>query len=245
MNIPLLPSISTKVIRAAAIATAAVILGAASNAQAASLYATGVSYYGPGSGIKESDAYRKNTASALGSPNLTADSSNGYDGNKDFLSLGLGGRAIFDFGQDFSGNVTLWETTWGNKSGQGSYDERVDIYYGNFAAGADWGVLAKDLTQWTSAGKISNIADGAYNTAAGATNAGFAPSGVFNRILLVDKSQVKENRDGFDVNAIAVQGIEQQEIPEPTSILSLLMVGALGIQQIKASRNSTANRTFS
>ncbi len=240
MNISPLTSISAKVIKGTSIATAAIILGAASSAQAASLYATGVSYYGPGSGIKESDAYRKNTASALGSPNLTADSSNGYDGNRDFLSLGLGGRAIFDFGQDFSGNVTLWETTWGNKPGQGSYDERVDVYYGNFAAGADWGVLAKDLTQWTSAGQIKNIEDGAYNTAAGATLTG--PSGVFNRVLLVDKSKVGNGKDGFDVNAIAVQGIEQQEVPEPTSILSLLMVGALGIQQIKASRKSTANQ---
>ena len=239
-----LSSISAKAIKWAPLATAAIIFGAASNAQAAALYATDVVYYNNNGTAM--DNYRKNTANALGSPNLTADSNNGYDGSKDFLSLGLGGRAIFDFGQDFSGNATLWETTWGDrKSNQSSHDERVDIYYGNFSAGADWGVLANDLTQWTSAGEIFNIRDGAYNTAAGATNAGSAPSGVFNRILLVDKSSAKSSKDGFDVNAIAVQGIEQQQIPEHTSILGLLMVGALGIQQIKASRKSTADQAWS
>ena len=163
-------------------------------------------------------------------PDLDKDSTNGYDGNKDFLSLGIGGRAVFNFGQDFSGGVSIWETTWGNKSNQSKYDERVNIYYGNFKNNTDWNILSNDLSQWTAAGEILNIQDKAYNTVLGASNSRSAPTGVFNHVLLVDKSQSKIGRDGFDVNAIAVQGIEQQEIPEPTAVVGLLMLGALTIQ---------------
>ncbi|MGC1310295.1 MAG: PEP-CTERM sorting domain-containing protein [Phormidesmis sp.] len=217
--------------RWAAVGAAACVLSLAGNAQAAQLYATDVVYY-DSNGTVMND-YRSNTNNALGAPGLTTDSSNGYDGNKDFLSLGLGGRAVFNFGQSFTGAATIWETTWGNKSKQSSYDEQVDIYYGNFTSSANWSTLANDLSQWTKAGEILNIKDGAYNTAKGATNAGFAPEGIFNYILLVDKSEKKKDRDGFDVNAIAVQGIETQDVPEPTAVLGLLMVGALGTQQLR------------
>jgi len=219
----------TKTVNNLASATAAVcVLCVAAEAQAAQLYATDVVYYDNNGTSMAS--YRSNTANALGDPNLSADSANGYKGNKDFLALGLGGRAVFNFGQDFVGEVSIWETTWGNKSKQSSYDEQIDIYYGNFNNVADWDTLSNDLSQWTNAGEILNIQDNAYNTAVGASNSGFAPTGVFNHVLLVDKSQVKSGRDGFDVNAIAVQGVEQQEVPEPTAVAGLLMVGALAIK---------------
>ena len=225
-------SISKKAVKWAPAAAITGMLFTTGNAQAAQLFATDVVYYN-NNGTQMS-GYRKDINNALGDPELLMDSVKGYKGNKDFLSLGIGGRAVFDFGQDFSGNVTLWETTWGKKSSQGSYDERVDIYYGNFDANVDWNSVANDLSQWTSAGEILNIQDNAYNTAAGATNAGAAPSGIFNRVLLVDKSPNGNRRDGFDVNAIAVQGIDsRQEVPEPTSIISLLMIGGLGIQNLK------------
>ena len=170
----------------AAGAVAACVLGVSAEAQAARLYATDVVYYDNNG--TSMDSYRSNVSNALGDPNLTADSSDGYSGNKDFLSLGLGGRAVFNFGQDFAGEVSVWETTWGSKSKQSSYDERIDIYYGNFEGDSlDWDTLANDLSQWTSAGEILNIADSAYNTAAGASNAGYSPDGIFNHILLVDK----------------------------------------------------------
>ncbi|MEL6471053.1 MAG: PEP-CTERM sorting domain-containing protein [Cyanobacteria bacterium J06623_4] len=212
-------------------AAATLILVTAGNAQAAQLYATDVVYYNNNNTSMAS--YRSDTTNALGDPNLTTDSANGYTGNKDFLALGLGGRAVFNFGQDFAGEVSIWETTWGNKSKQSSYDERIDIYYGNFDDVSDWDTLANDLSQWTNAGEVLNIEDNAYNKANGASNAGFAPDGVFNHVLLVDKSQVKSGRDGFDVNAIAVQGVEEQEVPEPTALLGLFMLGTLGTQQLK------------
>ncbi|MGD1860298.1 MAG: PEP-CTERM sorting domain-containing protein [Leptolyngbyaceae cyanobacterium] len=200
-----------------AIAAGAVLL--TGNAQAAQIYATEVVYYDiNGTNVAES---RQDLTNALGAPQLDSK-------NLDFLSLGMGGRAVFDFGQAFSGDVSLWETTWGNKSSQGAYDEQVDIYYGNFATESVWQELAHDLSQWVYAGEILNIADGAYNTEDGATNAGSAPEGIFSHVLLVDKSEVKGNRDGFDVNAIAVNGVDPQAVPEPASALALVMVGAVG-----------------
>ncbi|MEO0985097.1 MAG: PEP-CTERM sorting domain-containing protein [Cyanobacteria bacterium J06639_14] len=210
------------------VALAACVLGSAGSAQAMQLFATDVVYY-DNNGTSMS-GYREDTSNALGSPELMADSSNGYTGNKDFLSLGLGGRAVFDFGQDFAGDVTLWETTWGYKSSQSSYDERVDIYYGNFDDVTDWDALANDLSQWSYAGDIFNVDDNAYNTAAGATNSGDAPEGVFNYVLLLDKSVTQG--DGFDVNAISVQGVESQDVPEPVSLIGLLLVGTVGGSQL-------------
>lgn len=244
MNTSLFSSIPIKSAGWVSLATVATILSSAGNAQATTLYATGVDYYNNNGTWMHN--YRKDTSNALGSASLLTDSVNGYSGNKDFLSLGLGGRAIFDFGQAFSGTTTLWETTWGERTNQSDFDERVDIYYGNFDSGSDWATLAYDLTQWTGAGEILNIEDNAYNTAAGATNESFVPEGIYNRVMLVDKSQTGSGKDGFDVNAIAVQGITQAnrptEVPEPTSIISLLMVGALGVQKIAASQKTTKDQ---
>ncbi|MEM6715927.1 MAG: PEP-CTERM sorting domain-containing protein [Cyanobacteria bacterium P01_D01_bin.6] len=206
-----------------ALAVAGTVLLAGS-AEAAKIYATDVVYYN--NNDTSVAGYRQVLTNALGSPELTVDSSNGYSGNKDFLSLGLGGRAVFDFGQLFSGDVTVWETTWGYRANQSSYDERVDIYYGNFSDITDWKTLSEDLSQWVEAGEILNVADNAYNTASGATNAGEAPEGVFSHVLLVDKSVTRG--DGFDVNAIAVNGVDSQAVPEPASILGLAMLGAVG-----------------
>ncbi|MEL6555215.1 MAG: PEP-CTERM sorting domain-containing protein [Cyanobacteria bacterium J06621_11] len=226
-----IPSVFQNALKLASAAATVGIMGTTGTAQAAQLYATDVVYYDNNN--TSMGSYRKDTSNALGDPNLTSDSESGYSGNKDFLSLGLGGRAVFNFGQDFAGEVSIWETTWGKKSQQSSYDERVDIYYGNFDSNTDWDSLANDLSQWTNAGEILNIQDNAYNKAAGATNAGFAPTGVFNHVLLVDKSQKKGGRDGFDVNAIAVQGVEKQEVPEPLSVAGILFVGALSTQTLR------------
>ncbi|MEM9009131.1 MAG: PEP-CTERM sorting domain-containing protein [Cyanobacteria bacterium P01_F01_bin.86] len=210
-------SLFKKVNALAAGVAAVCVLGAAAEAQAATLYATDVVYYDNKNDVSES---RSITDHALGAPQLV-------ERNTDFMSLGRKGRAVFNFGQDFSGEVSIWETTWGNKTDQSQWDERIDIYYGNFDNDVNWASVANDLDQWASAGEIFNIRDNAFNSATGASNAGFAPEGVFNHVLLVDKSA---KPDGFDVNAIAVQGVEKQEVPEPTALAGLFMVGALGLQ---------------
>lgn len=200
----------------------------AGQAQAAQIHATDVVYYDNNNSV---NATRSDTANALG-----ADS---YNNGGYFLSLGLGGRAVFDFGQEFSGEISLWEAT--GKSApethtyakQESYDERVDIYYGNFESVTEWQSAAADLSQWSYAGDIFNIADTAY-FADGATNAGEAAEGVFNYVMLVDKSEAINGRDGFDVRAIAVTPTESdpEAVPEPTSTLSLLMLGSVGITRV-------------
>lgn len=142
--------------------------------------------------------------------------------NKDFLSLGLGGEAIFEFGEYFFPEITVWETTWGEKKGQGQHDERLEVLVGN------------DLEEWISLGIIENIAGGAYNSVDGATISAAEGSEISNQLFryvkLVDKSPVPgTSRDGFDINAIAAKGSGKlvKAVPEPASILGLLAVGAV------------------
>lgn len=204
----------------------------AGQVQAAQMYATNVVYYDNNDSVS---AARSDTNNALG-----ADS---YNDGGFFMSLGLGGRAVFDFDRDFSGEISLWEATGPNApltpgasdyQEQPDYDEKVDIYYGNFENVADWQALAEDLDQWSYAGDIFNIADGAH-LADGATNAGEAAKGVFNYVMLVDKSQYVSNRDGFDVRAIAVTPAES--VPEPTSAFGLLMLGSMGVGHLLTRKN--------
>ncbi|WP_449420274.1 PEP-CTERM sorting domain-containing protein [Phormidium nigroviride] len=174
-------------------------------------FATNVEEFNEGIGIKE--AYRRNAANALGAPQLNA-----YSSTKDFLSLGVGGSAIFSFGTQFTNKVTLWETTWGDKNGrQSAYDEQVEIFASNSLDGA-----------WTRLGLIKNIADGAYNTAEGAS---LSFEGVFQYLKLVDKSAAGSDRDGFDVNGIGVESV-----PEPFTIAGMVL-GASGM--IAARRRRT------
>lgn len=196
-------------------------IASVSQAQASQLYASDVVYYDNNDSVKTE---RSKITNAMGADN--------YNNGGYFMSLGLGGRAVFDFGQKFSGDISLWEATgssaptthrYGSQSG---YDERVDIYYGNFDSVVDWQSTAEDLSQWSYAGDIFNIEDQAYFVD-GATNAGEAAEGVFNYVMLVDKSQVVAGRDGFDVRAISVNPVES--VPEPTATLSLLMIGSVGI----------------
>ncbi|OCQ99277.1 PEP-CTERM domain protein [Oscillatoriales cyanobacterium USR001] len=175
------------------------------------IFANQVEQFNEGVGIK--DSYRRNTANALGAPQLNA-----YSSNKDFLSLGVGGSAIFSFGQKFTNKVTLWETTWGDYKGkQSGYDEQVEIFASNSLNGV-----------WTRLGLIKNISDGAYNTAAGAS---LSFTGVFQYLKLVDKSASGRDRDGFDVNGIATESV-----PEPFTIAGM----ALGASGMIAARRRRA-----
>jgi len=192
---------------------AASTLLSASQAQAFQMFATDVVYYESKAFV---DSPRNVEEKALGS---NADDAAYID----FMSLGMGGRAVFSFGQAFSGDITVWEATWGNHT-QASYDEGVDIYYGNFDVDTDWASVAKDTTLWQAAGDILNIADGAVSHE-GATNAGEAVAGIFDYVMLVDKSTVQG--DGFDVRAISATAAS---VPEPTSLLGLLILGSVGVK---------------
>lgn len=184
--------------------------------QAASLsYATKVDFYKEGAGIDE--GYRRNTASALGAPQLSA-----FDSNKNFLALGVGGEAIFSFGTLFHKSVTIWETTWGKKNAQKDYDERVDVYVGNNLDGG-----------WLYLGQILNIADNAYRSNAGAS-LNIGNNNVYTYLKLVDKSQAGRDRDGFDVNGIGVEAV-----PEPLTMGGLL----LGMSGMVAARRRRVSQS--
>jgi hypothetical protein len=178
---------------------------------------------------------RTQTDSALGSP----EKGGNLDQISDFLSLGLEGEAVFSFGTGFSGEVKIWETTWGEKSSQSSYWEEVDIYVG------------KTQNEWFKLGNIQNIADGAYDPSdTGAQKNGQLDGGaslfttdlfgeeVFNFVKVVDvtpENEWKSDRDGFDINAIAVEGVS---VPEPASTLGLMAVAVFGVgSRVKKRQN--------
>ncbi|AKG20691.1 PEP-CTERM sorting domain-containing protein [Calothrix sp. 336/3] len=181
-------------------------------------FATNVFNYQEGKGISE--RFRANTDNAKGRPQ-SGDTRN-------FLSLGLGGSAIFEFGEYFFPEITIWETTWGTQKNQNGHNEKVEVLVGN------------DLNNWISLGIIENIDDGAYIKPEGATikaqDKNIANT-LFRYVKLVDKSptiststEKATSGDGFDVNAIAVKGAKA--VPEPTSMMGLLTFGAIGANSL-------------
>lgn len=178
-------------------------------------YATKVEFYdNKGTSM---DNYRKDTSNALGAPQLDPNNNS----NQDFLSLGIGGEAIFSFGTLFSGQVTLWETTWGNYSQQSQYDEKVQVLVGNDLGSNDW----------LDIGTIENIDDNAFKSPLGASLQ-INNNNTYKYVKLIDKSPRLAGRDGFDVNAIAVMGVDAVSVPEPTSSLGLLALGTFGASSL-------------
>ncbi|MDJ0516926.1 MAG: PEP-CTERM sorting domain-containing protein [Trichodesmium sp. MO_231.B1] len=152
-------------------------------------------------------ATRTNVNNALGAPEASA--------TDNFLALGFGGEAVFSFGGMFSEQVKVWETTFGNHNSQSDYDEKVEVFVGN------------DLENWLSIGVIENIADEAY---IGGATLDIGNSNLYQYVRLVDLSEVAADRDGFDINAIAVNmEMEREYVPESSATLGLLAVGALAI----------------
>lgn len=158
-------------------AVAAVMIAAGSG-QAAVVYATNVDAYNPGTGVVGA---RGDTANALGA----------VDGK--FLSLGLGGSAIFSFGTKFIAKGAVFEVTWGKIS---KHKEAADIY------GIRNGIL-KML------GSITNASSGT-----------FAFSGIFDKLMFVDTSPFgKGSKDGFDIDAL---NVTPASVPVPAGGLLLL-----------------------
>ncbi|MEL7034353.1 MAG: PEP-CTERM sorting domain-containing protein [Cyanobacteria bacterium J06592_8] len=203
----------------------------AGNAFAASLnYATTVESYTQGKFLYDDVDMinsRTNTDNALGAP----DKGN-VDANEDFLSLGFGGEAVFSFDTGFSGEVKIWETTWDSKDSQKDYWEEAAIFVGDLDG------------NWFELGSILNIEDGAYDPTDGKDTNGQLDGGaslfttdlfgddIFHFVKVIDitpDAYQRQNRDGFDINAIAVQGIDDTtSVPEPSAMLGLGIV-AMGL----------------
>lgn len=134
---------------------------------------------------------REDPASALFAPDGT------------FYSLGLGGEAVFAFGETFSsGMLNLFEVTFGNPA---NFLEQVDVY-----AGLE-GV-------YTSVGSILNV-DAQSGMA-------LAIDIAFDSIRLVDSTALicsgnSCNGDGFDVDALSIDGIVQVPVPATLGLFAL------------------------
>jgi hypothetical protein len=170
-------SIFASATRLAAAAALALGLGAAASS-AAVVYATSVDSYTQGAGVVPERAV---TANALGAPDGT------------FLSLGLGGEAIFSFGVDFVQPGGIFEITFGKVS---DFLETADIYVG-------------------SGGVFTFVTSVVNTTAVFGTTFNFA--GVFDQVKVVDTTMNSPSPDGFDIDAIFVA-----PIPLPAGGLLLL-----------------------
>lgn len=187
------------------LAVAAAFAVAAGAADAATLWATDVEYT-QGTGI--TDLSRANTDNALG----------GIDGV--FLSLGIGGTAVFSFGQTFTSPITVIE--FNKTKSVTNYYEAVLVY----------GILAGGTPTYLTT--VENI----Y---AQAEDGGYVISGnyVFDQLMLVDISEAGSGRDGFDVDAISVTGYDAPAaVPLPAA--GLLLAGAMGGLALVRRRNRQA-----
>jgi hypothetical protein len=142
--------------------------GVATGASASALYVTDVIAYNPGAGVLPP---RDDTNSALGAA----------DGS--FLSLGLGGDAIFGFGQSFGSPAAVFEITFGNRD---NYLEIIDV----------WGILADMVTE-VFLGTINNSEN--ENT--------ISFDGVYAALHVYDRSPVFQGRDGYDIDAIRASAV--------------------------------------
>lgn len=137
-----------------------------------------------------------------------------FDGDLNtFYSLGLGGSIVLDFGRLVAAPGTIAEVTFK----LAGYIERVQIFVG----------LTND------AGAYTHVATVVNSSSQGGTTVNFS-SAPFQFVKLVDASDVKYGRDGFDVAEISFS-------PVPVPAAGLLLGGALfGLGALRRRRATKA-----
>lgn len=181
-----------------------------------------------------SQGYSQN--SGIGTTNNRHLDKNALDGDTaTFRSLGLGGAAVFSFDSAFSGTVTIWETTFGSCSRNGSnqcthWPEAVDVYAGN-TWNKDFSILS-DLSShgWTLLGELGNA------QASGANGGSLQANGTFNFLLLIDKGLATSSpKDGFDVAKVSVTAVP---VPGAVWLFGSALVGMIGLGRRHAAKNA-------
>lgn len=176
---------------------------------------------------------RSDPANALGAPDQVGNTSGG------FYSLGMGGAAVFGFGTSFGFGAEVHEVTFGcngpqNGDGSCDYNESADVYVLSGAYTPFDGIFDLDDLIGVGFQKVGAIANGAANTADGAS---VQFSGPFTALALVDTSA--RNGDGFDVDAVGVTPVSSvAAVPLPATALllggALLGLGGLGWKRRRA-----------
>ncbi len=148
---------------------------------------------------------RSDLCNSLGAPDVDGPHQDGG-----FTSAGNFESLLFDFGQLFTGPITIWEVTGGLNP---SYIESVDFTLQNSVTGATaMGVISNN---------VNNQPDGQDRWQIEARVAG-----LFDSLLLVDSSSTS---DGFDVDAVSVQ-IASMPVPASAAFLAAGL-GAFGFMR--------------
>lgn len=184
-----------------------------SPANAGTIWATDA-IWSAGGGVGTIGDPRYRLSDALGAPDPSTNS-------VDFLALGLGGYAIFDFGQIFDNEAMVVETTYGNRQG---YPEQAEI----LVAGEDFtsifeayktdpvGSQNAPTNMFASVGYIDN----AQMTSTVDLS---VQSGPFRYLMVRDITANSPSFDGFDIDAVGVA-----PVPEPGTVV-LLGLGLIGV----------------